>query len=64
MTTSESGSAGNDAERKKAGSPSGEGKIGKKEAERLLDSLAQEEKKDLKKRLARLPREEGPEKDW
>jgi len=41
-----------------------EGKIGKKEAEKLLDSLAQEEKRDLRKRLARLPQEHGPEKDW
>ena len=42
----------------------GEGKLSKKDAERLLDSLAQEEKQDLKKRLARIPRDEGPEKDW
>src|SRR5262249_10130522 len=41
-----------------------EGKIGKKEAEKLLDSLAQEEKRDLRKRLAHLPQEQGREKDW
>ncbi len=57
--------AGTDRNRAKGqGSPSGEGKIGRKEAEKLLDSLAQEEKRDLKKRLARLPQDEGPEKDW
>jgi Ca-activated chloride channel family protein len=50
-----------------ASSPAGkdeQGKIGKKEAERLLDSIADEEKRDLKRRLARMPRENGPEKDW
>jgi Ca-activated chloride channel family protein len=44
--------------------PGPEGGIDKKGAERLLDSLAQEEKKDLRRRLARRPREGGPEKDW
>ncbi len=61
------GQSPSDADRSRAkgqGSPTGEGKIGRKEAEKLLDSLAQEEKKDLKKRLARLPQDEGPEKDW
>ena len=50
-----------------APSPAGkdeQGRIGQKEAERLLDSIADEEKRDLKRRLARMPRENGPEKDW
>lgn len=38
--------------------------LDKQAAERLLDSLAREERRDLKQRLARLPREEGKEKDW
>lgn len=40
------------------------GTLPRKEAERLLDSFAQEEKRDLRRRLARMPREQGPEKDW
>src|SRR5262249_24407270 len=43
--SSDNAQAAKDADPKKPGAPSGEGKIGKKEAERLLDSLAQEEKK-------------------
>jgi Ca-activated chloride channel family protein len=53
-----------DSQGKSSATGAAEGKIGKKEAEKLLDSLAQEEKRDLRKRLARLPQEQGPEKDW
>ena len=56
------GAMGSEGKPPKGGSA--EGKIGRKDAEKLLDSLAQEEKRDLRKRLARLPQEQGPEKDW
>lgn len=54
----------NESRRDRSSQQRQDAKIGRNEAERLLDSLAEEEKKDLKRRMARQPREEGPEKDW